>query len=354
MAGLGTLHPNLDIQPLNQWGDLTVIQTFDEAMKVFKAPNRNSWDRWHTNNGLENEFGSVVDYYRGDFVEGTVANGFANTSCSWTDPSDSYYCPQEFLITFNDRRVYSFQMLMVDFGDWNPEKAQLHQVYLTGYENGVPVAEYAVEYSTDPVRVPRWTSLGFDPSVSSDASTSNEAGRGHAHIEVNAPPWSSGIDEIRLAMPVGWDSNTAFDSLRIGFVNLFDVHTVSCPNPVNLGRLTGNGVLPSAVLGSSEFDVADVLPETCELEGVPAVRWSREDVSRPYVGNPSNVNDCASEGPDGYLDLSLKFDAPTVSAAILERHGSLPHNSAVQVQLSCELAGGGALLGVDVMKVVNN
>jgi len=347
VAGLGTVHPNLDIQPLNAWGPLSVIQTFNDETKVYKAPNRNAWDTWHTNNALENEYGQLVDSQAPwfDKANPVFANGFANTDCSWVDSSDSYFCPQEFLITFNNRRVSRFQMLMTDFGDWNPNRDVNHQMYLRGYENGILVAEYSYDYTTDPVAVPRWCSDGFDPKVSADACDCHEAGRGHSHIEVNAPPGSLGFDEVQLVMGDGWDPNTGFDSLRIDYVNLIDIHPTSCPNPINLGS---NGVVPAAVLGTSGFDVTDIVADSCELEGVRATNYAYEDVSTPYVGTLVDINSCTTEGADGYMDLTLKFPASEVAGAI----GSPPIGSLVTVELTCDLHSGGQIVGHDVIKVL--
>ena len=91
-----------------------------------------------------------------------------------------------------------------------------------------------------------------------------------------------------------------------------DVKPASWPNPL---QLKDKGVLPVAVLGTEEFDVTTIDPETIMLtlegvaEGVSPLRWSLEDVATPYIGEPCGGHDL--EG-DGYLDLSLKFKAEEV------------------------------------------
>ncbi|MGD2065076.1 MAG: hypothetical protein PVI95_01310 [Dehalococcoidia bacterium] len=77
-----------------------------------------------------------------------------------------------------------------------------------------------------------------------------------------------------------------------------DIKPVSCPNPLNVGD---KGVLPVAILGSEDFDVTQVDPATVRLEGVAPLRWALEDVAGP---------DCS--GPDGYLDLTIKFKAQEI------------------------------------------
>jgi hypothetical protein len=68
---------------------------------------------------------------------------------------------------------------------------------------------------------------------------------------------------------------------------------MSCPNPLNVG---GKGVLPVAILGSDVFDVNEVDPASVRLEGVAPLTWAWEDVAGP-----------GCSGPDGYLDLTIKF-----------------------------------------------
>jgi hypothetical protein len=54
------------------------------------------------------------------------------------------------------------------------------------------------------------------------------------------------------------------------------------------------------------------------LEGVAPLRWSFEDVAtpfEPYVGR-ADAYDCNEFGDDGYSDLTFKFEALEVAAAI--------------------------------------
>jgi len=89
-----------------------------------------------------------------------------------------------------------------------------------------------------------------------------------------------------------------------------DIKPQSCPNPLNL---KSKGVLPVAVLGTEDFDVTQIDPATVVLsredvdEAVPVLRWAYEDVATPFEGE---LCDCHTLGPDGYLDLTLKFSTP--------------------------------------------
>ena len=87
-----------------------------------------------------------------------------------------------------------------------------------------------------------------------------------------------------------------------------DLRPGSCPNPVNIKN---KGVLPVAILGSDEFDVDTIDPNTIMLsrEGVDGVKvssvnWSYEDVATPYQGDLCGCHDLNG---DGYKDMTLKF-----------------------------------------------
>jgi len=107
-----------------------------------------------------------------------------------------------------------------------------------------------------------------------------------------------------------------------------DIKPQSCPNPLNTSN---KGVLPVAILGTETFDVTTIDPATLELEGVAPLRWYLEDVSTP-VGSSSGKGDveersrpvdprddfcdCTEDGPDGFTDLTLKFDTQEIVAAL--------------------------------------
>jgi hypothetical protein len=75
--------------------------------------------------------------------------------------------------------------------------------------------------------------------------------------------------------------------------------------------------LTAAILGTAEFDVADIDPASITLEGVPVLSWSIEDVSTP-VGEEAEECECTTDGADGYSDLTLKFEKSLIIAALGE------------------------------------
>ena len=69
-----------------------------------------------------------------------------------------------------------------------------------------------------------------------------------------------------------------------------------------------------AILGSTEIDVTRIDTSTILLEGnISPVRYNFQDVSQPGIGMECS---CSTEGPDGFTDLTLKFDNSEIAAAL--------------------------------------
>ena len=126
-----------------------------------------------------------------------------------------------------------------------------------------------------------------------------------------------------------------------------DVKPTSCRNPFNFGQ---KGVTPVAILGTSDFDVQMVYPATVTLEGVTPLRWSEKDVATPYVPylGKTDAFDCTDEGPDGYLDLTFKFDSRGLAAAL----GPVADGDVVLLHLEGELFDGTKIVGEDVIAIL--
>jgi hypothetical protein len=86
-------------------------------------------------------------------------------------------------------------------------------------------------------------------------------------------------------------------SYRIAHPVAIDIKPGSSPNPLNLGI---RGMLPVAVLGSDDLDVAEIDVAT-QLAGVNPVRSSYEDVATAVNGG--NECDCTEEGGDGIVNI---------------------------------------------------
>lgn len=114
------------------------------------------------------------------------------------------------------------------------------------------------------------------------------------------------IDEVRI-----WD--IALTEFQLDPVDVaMDIKPGSCPNPLNVKN---QGVLPVAILGTPDFDVSEVDLNTVKLEGKTPLRWAFEDVATPLETLIEGVEpcfNCTEEGPDGFLDLTLKFDTQEI------------------------------------------
>lgn len=129
----------------------------------------------------------------------------------------------------------------------------------------------------------------------------------------------------------------------IQFVNV-DIKPQSCPNPLNT---KDKGVIPVAILGTDDFDVTQVDASTVKLEGVPALRSSLEDAATPFLGEIDDCLDCTTEGPDGKTDLSLKFDARAVIAAL----GEVTDGECRGLTVTGKLIDGTNIQGEDVVRI---
>lgn len=100
-----------------------------------------------------------------------------------------------------------------------------------------------------------------------------------------------------------FDADTA-GKCKVITVNI-DIKPGSDPNSINLGD---HGLLPVAILGSPEFDVTTIDPETIGIEGVNLA--SRGSAKAPKLA-------CSYEdvNVDGYLDMMAFFDVQDLVTA---------------------------------------
>jgi hypothetical protein len=118
-----------------------------------------------------------------------------------------------------------------------------------------------------------------------------------------------------------------------------DIKPMSWPNPLNV---RDKGLLPVAILGTEDFDVTQIDPATILLEGVSPLRWALQDVGTE--GDPLL-------GPDGFIDLTLKFDAQAMVAVL----GPVNDGDVVVLHLTGNLKeefGGTPIEGEDVVVII--
>lgn len=134
----------------------------------------------------------------------------------------------------------------------------------------------------------------------------------------------------------------------------FDLKPTSCPNPFNRGS---GGRLPAAILGGPNLDVTQIIPASLRLYVFQCVGGGSiapiaamthvEDVTRPYTGGEECG--CTTQGPDGYPDLTLKFDRPAMEQAL--GLGAYPNMSFVKLVIVGELTNGCSFIGLDCVRV---
>jgi hypothetical protein len=128
-----------------------------------------------------------------------------------------------------------------------------------------------------------------------------------------------------------------------------DIRPGSCPNPLNVnvpnGEKANGGVLPVAVLGSDEFDVHGIDVSSLELEGATPLRYDFKDIAAPPAGDEDCA--CYDAGPDGHIDLTLKFSRLEVAAALGKNSGE-----GVPVTLTGRMKDGTPIEISDCVKIV--
>ena len=99
--------------------------------------------------------------------------------------------------------------------------------------------------------------------------------------------------------------------------------------------------------------MTQVDPESVALAGVAPLRWALEDVAtpcEPFIGK-EGCEDCTTKGPDGYMDISFKFDTQAIVSAL----SPVEDGDAVVVTLTGNLKeefGSTAIVGEDVVCIV--
>jgi hypothetical protein len=165
-------------------------------------------------------------------------------------------------------------------------------------------------------------------------------------------------DMMRQATFVNWDFVDVWDIVEdetYPFLRVFapvvevavDIKPGSCPNPLNAAS---RGVLPVAILGTEEFNVSAIDPTSVQLQGVGAVRSSFEDVSAPAGGGEECP--CGEEGPDGHMDLTLKFKVQQLVQALAITVDDLVKDDVLMLNVTGVLTDETGIEGADCVIVV--
>lgn len=149
------------------------------------------------------------------------------------------------------------------------------------------------------------------------------------------------------------DENSRLDNVfmaeaPVGIDVEIDVKPGSFPNSINLR--SKKGVTPVAILGSSDFDVTDVDPDTVELEGVAPVKWAIEDLA--LVPNPAYDPISNPDVPqmigDGYDDLIFHLSTP----GLRKDNGGTLDGDSIDATLTGETIDGTPIEGTDSVRII--
>ncbi len=121
-----------------------------------------------------------------------------------------------------------------------------------------------------------------------------------------------------------------------------DIKPSSCPNPLNV---RSKGVLPVAVLGSEDLDVTTIDVASIRLADVAPIRSELEDVAAPV--SDGEECECTTEGPDGYLDLTLKFKTQDIVQAL----GEVVNGEVLVLTITGELSDETPIEGADCILI---
>jgi hypothetical protein len=102
-----------------------------------------------------------------------------------------------------------------------------------------------------------------------------------------------------------------------------------------------------AILGTETFDVSKIDVASIRLEGIAPLRSAYEDVTTPVLDEAECS--CTTEGPDGYMDLTLKFE----TQSILEVLGDLNDGDVWELYLDGVFKDGTPFEGSDCVLILD-
>ena len=305
VEGLGAVHPLLNIHAVN--GTAVVIETGalpatyggPQVGNVSAGPGPS-----RRNNCLEDASRNRVNV---NVSSGATAKGFGDQDAPGTHA-------QDFDFTFAPGvRVAAFSVRMFDFGDFNPTGATTHSVTLTGFDALGSVSDI-LSYTSTGAGNPRGGSAG-DLFITGDAcdAAADLTQPGYYEFKVQG----AGILRVELRA-TGFDPNVGFDSISFTLDVGIDIKPQSDPNCFNI---TGHGVIPVAILGSSTFDVLNINEATVLFDGLEVrVRGSKGPLCSIEDSNGDSFPDLIchfEDNPDNWEVLEGDTTA-TVSGELLD------------------------------------
>ena len=186
---------------------------------------------------------------------------------------------------------------------------------------------------SDEVLIP----CGFIAGISPDAGTTPGGASTDVDVTFDATGYVPGTYECELIINSNADNEPRLVvplELIVAHDACLDIKPGSCPNPFNLhlfdflddGKPNKGGVLPVALAGKDDFDVADVDMSTIRLEGVePSSKGGGPkygDVATAYDNDDCT---CTEAGGDGITDIHMKFGRTGYRCGDLVR--TAPHHA---------------------------
>ncbi len=159
------------------------------------------------------------------------------------------------------------------------------------------------------------------------------------------PYTTSGFADIYLA---------AF-SEKVTISAHLDIKPGSCVNPLSLTpfdtpsrskKERKGGVLTVAILGTEDFDVSEIDMSSLRLENASALRYAFTDLAAPAP--TESACDCSSEGRDGFMDVTVKFQKSDVVATL----GPAKSGDIVTLTLTGQLNDGTQFEASDCVRIV--
>lgn len=294
VEGPGTVHPYVDIQYPTE--SVAVLEGL--APVAYGAPNVPGGSV--PNGCMGNPGGPLPSEDGGGFAD--VLTG-----------------EQEYTISFSTEiLVTSVSLSVLDWGDYLPNNIQpvmTHTLSLVAYDlNGNALDEDSLTFHTEGSDCCNRVSpdLGGQPtSIIGDACSAAAGYPGNLTLTVMGD--NIARVELQFADLMSTDPYVAFDNLAFEYTLLelqpgIDIKPGSFPNCFNLN---GEGVIPSAVLGSETFDVSLIDWTTLSFTGLePNVKKGRIQCSIEDVSGDFTLPQGA---PDGYMDLVCQYkDDPSM------------------------------------------
>ncbi len=150
-----------------------------------------------------------------------------------------------------------------------------------------------------------------------------------------------------------------FPGANTDLVVRFDIKPTSCPNPFNPNYDVMLPIenVPAAILGTDSLEANRIQTNTLLLDVpgggglrmntlIPPLRTAYEDVATP-VADPTGCQ-CTTDGPDGYVDLTMKFDSDAIAQAL----GSVQPGQVFQLCITGLLDDGTPFRGCDCIFIV--